>query len=361
MVGEVWVNIAIVAGAIIVALLLHYVLFRFLQKSRIFHEREKVLMFWQQLYSPARVLMVLLSIFIVYRTVDAFTLPVSSTIRHLLSIVFILVVAWLTIKLIRAGRIILMRQYDLQSADNLAARKAYTQIYMIENILHFLVGVLTIGIILMTFPQVREVGVSLLTSAGIAGIILGFAAQKLIATILAGIQIALTQPFRIDDVVIVEREWGRIEEINLTYVVVKIWDERRLVVPTIYFIENPFQNWTRTSAEILGTVYILTDYRFPVSALRQEQTRLLQTTDLWDKRVNVLQVTDAKEKTMELRVLVSASDASSAWDLRVFLREKLIEFIQKNYPESLPLTRVEMNDPSGKKEDKAKKPGPVNF
>ena len=140
--------------------------------------------------------------------------------------------------------------------------------------------------------------------------------------------------------VIVENEWGWIEEINLTYVVVRIWDKRRLVVPVTYFIEKPFQNWTRTTAEILGTVFLYTDYNVPLNALREEVTRLLGTTKLWDGQVNVLQVTDAKERTLEVRVLVSAVDSPSAWDLRVFLREKLVEFLQKNYPQSLPKTRI---------------------
>ena len=192
----------------------------------------------------------------------------------------------------------------------------------------------------MLFEEVRQLGISLFASAGVAGIIIGFAAQKLIATVLAGLQIAITQPIRIDDVVIIENEWGRIEEITLTYVVVKIWDQRRLVVPSTYFFEKPFQNWTRTSAEILGTVFLYTDYHVSFDALRKELTRLLESTPLWDKRVNVLQVTDAKEYGVEIRALVSAKDSPTAWDLRVFIREKMIEFIQKNYPESLPRTRV---------------------
>jgi small-conductance mechanosensitive channel len=154
------------------------------------------------------------------------------------------------------------------------------------------------------------------------------------------LQIAITQPIRLDDVVIIEGEWGRIEEIALTYVVVRIWDQRRLIVPSTYFFEKPFQNWTRTTSEILGTVFIYTDYHVSFEALREELTRLLKSTPLWDGKVNVLQVTDAKERSIEIRALMSAKDSGTAWDLRVFIREKLIEFLQKNYPESLPKTRV---------------------
>ena len=180
---------------------------------------------------------------------------------------------------------------------------------------------------LMVFESGRHFGTAIIASAGVAGIIIGFAAQKSIATLLAGFQIALTQPIRIDDVVIVENEWGRIEEITLTYVVVRIWDLRRLVLPITYFIETPFQNWTRTSADILGTVFLHVDYTLPLDSLRSELTRILEGSPLWDRKVNVLQVTDAKPHTLEVRALASAADASAAWDLRCHIREQLIAFI----------------------------------
>lgn len=258
----------------------------------------------------------------------------------------ILSVAWLLILLFKVVKKRMLRKYDLGSEDNLKARKVYTQYMILENIVIFIIVILALGIALMSFESIRSVGVSVLTSAGIAGIIIGLAAQKAIGTLLAGIQIAITQPIRLDDVVIVEGEWGWIEEINLTYVIVRVWDKRRLVVPTTYFIEKTFQNWTRTSADILGTVYIYTDYGLPVDALREEQTRLLKSTKLWDGNVNVLQVTNATEKSVELRVLVSAHNSPTAWDLRVFLREKLIEFIQKEYPQYLPKTRVYIRESS---------------
>jgi small-conductance mechanosensitive channel len=235
-----------------------------------------------------------------------------------------------------------LRKYDINSSDNLHARRAYTQFNILERVATFIIVVLAVGAALMSFDSIRAIGVSFLASAGIAGIIIGFSAQKALGTLMAGIQIAITQPIRIDDVVIVEGEWGRIEEIYLTYVVVRIWDQRRLVVPTTYFIDNPFQNWTRNSADIMGTVFIYADFMLPVEPLRQELTRLLGTTPLWDGRVNVLQVTDAKAEGMEIRALVSSKDSSANWDLRVFIREKLIYFIQQNYPESLPKSRVEL-------------------
>lgn len=264
-------------------------------------------------------------------------------VRHLSVVGIIFSIAWFLILIFKVFKKRMLKKYDVSTSDNLKARKVYTQYMILENIVIFLIVILALGIALMSFDSIRSIGVSVLTSAGIAGIIIGLAAQKAIATLLAGIQIAITQPIRLDDVVIVEGEWGWIEEINLTYVVVRVWDKRRLVVPTTFFIEKSFQNWTRTSADILGTVYIYADYGLPIDAIRNEQTRLLKSTDLWDGNVNVLQVTNATEKSMELRVLVSAKNSPTAWDLRVYLREKLLEFIQREYPGSLPKARIQLD------------------
>ena len=264
--------------------------------------------------------------------------------KQVRSILLIISFTWFIIVGLRIAKNQILKRYNVSEKNNLRARKVYTQFNIIERVSIFIIVLVAIGLVLITFDGIQEIGVSILTSAGIAGIILGLSAQKVIGAILAGIQIAIAQPIRIDDVVIVEGEWGRLEEIKLTYVVVKIWDKRRLVLPTTYFIETPFQNWTRTSSDILGTVYIYTDYNFPIEALRTELTRLLETTDLWDGEVNVIQVTDATEKTMQLRALMSASDASTAWDLRVLIRENLLKFIKENYPESLPQTRVSLKE-----------------
>jgi small-conductance mechanosensitive channel len=239
-----------------------------------------------------------------------------------------------------------IRKFDITAADNLNARRVFTQFSILQRVAIFLIVVFAIGAALMSFESIRSIGVSVFASAGVAGIILGFSAQKALGTLLAGIQIAITQPIRIDDVVIVEGEWGWIEQIYLTYVVIRIWDKRRLVVPTTYFIEKPFQNWTRENADILGTVFIYTDFMMPIDPLREELTRLLSTTPLWDGKVNVLQVTNAVAAGMEIRALVSSKDSPTNWDLRVFIREKLIGFIQKNYPENLPKTRIEMQNAS---------------
>jgi small-conductance mechanosensitive channel len=255
-------------------------------------------------------------------------------------VLVIISIAWAIVATIRIGKNQFLKKYDITLADNLKMRKVHTQYNILEKILVFIIILIATAIALMLFDGVRNIGVSLFASAGIAGLIIGLAAQKALGSILAGLQIAITQPIRIDDVVIIEGEWGWIEEINLTYVVVRIWDKRRLVVPSTSFLDKAFQNWTRTSADILGTVFIYTDYTIPFEPLRKELTRLLESSPHWDGKVNVLQVTDAKEHTLEIRALMSAATSPQAWDLRVFVREKLIEFIQKEYPQCLPKTRV---------------------
>jgi len=249
---------------------------------------------------------------------------------------------WLVLGMITVIKNFILSRYEIDEKDNLQARRVYTQLGVIERILKVVVVFLGLAVILLTFEKVRQVGFSLLASAGVLGIILGFSAQKSLATLFAGIQIALTQPIRIDDVVIVENEWGWIEEITLTYVVVKIWDQRRLVVPITYFIENTFQNWTRTTAEILGTVYLYADYTAPVQEIREELQRILEATPLWDQQVGVLQVTGARKRTIELRALMSARDSSTAWSLRCHVREKLIEYLQRSHPRCLPHLRIDM-------------------
>ncbi len=251
---------------------------------------------------------------------------------------------WLAIIIVHIIRDAILVRYDIDARDNLQARRVYTQIRVIGHIITVAILLVTVAFILMTFSKVRQVGVSLLASAGVLGIIIGFAAQKTLGNFIAGIQIAITQPIRLDDVVIVENEWGWIEEITLTYVVVRIWDLRRLVVPISHFIEKPFQNWTRTSADILGSVFIYADYTIPVKEVRDELTRILEGSSYWDKKVNVLQVTNATEKTVELRALMSASDSPTAWNLRCEVREKLLKFLQVRFPQCLPLIRLEMKN-----------------
>jgi small-conductance mechanosensitive channel len=270
----------------------------------------------------------------------AFSSDMEGVVQNAVSLLLIGTVGFLLLQLVDVLATLVLKNNRIDVADNRQARAIYTQVMVLKKIATVVVVVLAGASMLMVFHSVRQFGTAIMASAGVAGIIIGFAAQKSIATLLAGFQIALTQPIRIDDVVIVENEWGRIEEITLTYVVVRIWDLRRLVLPITYFIETPFQNWTRTSADILGTVFLHVDYTVPLDCLRAELTRILEGSPLWDRKVNVLQVTDAKPHTLELRALASAADASAAWDLRCHVREQLIVFIQQNYPASLPRMRA---------------------
>jgi len=267
-------------------------------------------------------------------------IPIFPYLEHINTILIIVFITWISIRFIEAGEYLLKKKLDIEVSDNLKARKTLTQIKVFKGIANSIIIIVAISISLLTFEQARTIGLSLLTSAGIIGIIVGFAAQKSIGLILAGIQIAITQPIRIDDVVVVEEEWGRIEEISLTYVVVKIWDERRLVLPITWFLEKPFQNWTRSSADIIGTIFIYVDYSFPVESLRNVLPELLKENKDWDGRVLNVQVTKATESYKEVRVLLSSQDSSKNWNLRTEIREKLIDFILENYPGTFAKIRI---------------------
>lgn len=260
-----------------------------------------------------------------------------------LEISLIIVFAYLIINLIHVFQDFVYYTYDLKKEDNLKERKIRTQLQFVRKFLIVFIVILTISAILFSFDSMRKIGAGLLTGVGVSGIIIGFAAQKSLSNLLAGFQIAFTQPLRMDDVLIVEGEWGKVEEITLTYVVICIWDQRRLILPINYFIEKPFQNWTRISAEILGTVFIYADYTLPVEEIRKEFDKIINEHPLWDKKVKVVQVTDAKEFVIEIRLLMSAINSSNAFDLRCEVRERIISFIQQNYPSSLPKIRTDVS------------------
>ncbi|HEX8328068.1 MAG TPA: mechanosensitive ion channel domain-containing protein [Hymenobacter sp.] len=260
--------------------------------------------------------------------------------RRVVEFALIITFAWGLIKTLDVVEDQVLRSYQLDGADNLRVRKLFTQLQFIKKLVMSLIVLVAAGLVLMSFETVRRLGTGLLTSAGIASVIVGFAAQRSISNLLAGFQIAFTQPIRLDDVLVVEGEWGRVEEITFTYVVLRIWDERRLVLPLNYFIEKPFQNWTRNSAQILGTVHLQTDYTVPVEAVRTELQRIVESSPYWDRRVSVLHVTDSKDRTLELRALVSAADAGAVWELRCAVREQLVAFLQREYPDALPRTRA---------------------
>lgn len=258
------------------------------------------------------------------------------------SILLIVAIAVVLCQAVKTAQEMMLLRYDITASDNLRARKLYTQVYVLGRVVYVAIGLVAVACILMLFQQVRHVGTSLLASAGIVGIIAGVAGQKTLANLIAGFQIALAQPIRQDDVVIVEGEWGRIEEITLSYVVVRIWDDRRLVLPLTYFVEKPFQNWTRSSAQLLGSVFLWVDYSFPLAEGRNALERIIESSPLWDRRFWNLQVTDTSERTMQLRVLATSEDSSKSWDLRCEIREKFIAYIQEHHPRSLPFVRAQV-------------------
>jgi hypothetical protein len=266
---------------------------------------------------------------------------VDRTAEHIAGLGLVGCIGWLLIALVEVFDKLVAVRHNVDVRDNLAARRIRTQVQMLRRITVILIVIMTVAVMLMTFPSIRQIGESLLASAGLAALIAGFAARSTLTNFAAGIQISFTQPIRLGDAVVIEGEWGWIEEINITYVVVRIWDLRRLVVPVSYFIEKPFQNWTRNTADLLGTVFLYTDYSLPVDAVRNELHRILESTKLWDGKVWGLQVTNTTDRTMELRALMSAPDSSTAWDLRCYVREKLIFFLQQEFPQCLPKTRAE--------------------
>lgn len=264
-----------------------------------------------------------------------------NSIRHLNGLLMIVSVTWLLVRIIGGFAQGILDQHPVNVADNIGARRIHTQTRVISRIAMTLVGVMGAAMLLMTFPGARQVGASLLASAGVVGLIAGFAAKPVFSNMIAGLQLALTQPLRLDDVLIVEGEWGRVEEITSTYVVLQIWDERRLIIPLQYFIEKPFQNWTRNSAQIMGSVFFYVDYGMPLAPLREALTRIVKSRPEWDGRFFNLVVSDTTDKTMQLRVLCTAASSGLAWDLRCAVREGLIDFMQREYPQFLPRLRIE--------------------
>jgi small-conductance mechanosensitive channel len=269
-----------------------------------------------------------------------------NTLEHIAGLGIVASVAWLSIVLIAVTADILTARYRVDVADNLVARRIQTQFAVVRRVGVILVVVLALAIGLMTFPAIRHIGISILASAGVAGLIIGMSMKDTLSNLIAGVQIAFSQPFRMGDAVVIEGEWGWIEEIGMMYVVVRLWDLRRLVLPLMYFLEHPFQNWTRTSADLLAYTYIYVDYTTPVDAVREELKRVLESTPLWAGKLCLLQVSDSDQRTMQLRALMDVRSSSDAWDLRCVVREKIIAFMQKNYPACLPRYRGEVDGTS---------------
>lgn len=262
------------------------------------------------------------------------------TLKDINTVLLIATIGWILVKFVQALFFYMEHKVNNDPLSANRAKGELTKMKIFERMIVVMIGVFTVAAALMTFDQVRTVGVSLLTSAGVAGIIVGLAAQKSIGAVLAGVQIAITQPIRLGDQVIVQGENGIVEQINMTYVVVKVWDGRRLILPINFFLDQPFQNWSLPTENMLGTVFLYVDYSIPLDALRAEYNRIIQSISRWDKKVSNLQVSNTTETYMELRILFSVPDASGLWDTQVEVRERMIDFINKNYPGSFVHTRI---------------------
>ena len=336
----------ILVGAVFIGLVVHFILFAILK--RLARRKGDIIVnsLVRHARGPSKWILPLLA---VLAALPEAPLPqrIMTILEHATGLGLIAALAWLVILCSEITSDILAGRYRVDVADNLFARRIQTQFHIIHRIVVVLVFIVTIAIMLMTFPAIKHIGMSILASAGLAGLIVGLAMKGTLSNLIAGVQIAFAQPFRLEDAVVVEGEWGWIEEIGTMYVVVRIWDLRRLVVPLSYFLDHPFQNWTRTSSDLLGSVYLNVDYSVPVDEVRKELRRICESTKLWKGSVCVLQASDATEHTVQLRALVDARNAGDAWDLRCLVRERLLQYLQERYPRSLPRYRAEIGSQSG--------------
>jgi small-conductance mechanosensitive channel len=307
-------------------------------------------LFWrgviERVRKKLRVLIILIAIGFSI-TVSPLDPEPSQTVRAVLLFLTILVLGWIVAGAVDMWAVVYLRKFNMQAEDNLVARKHVTQTRILQRAAVISIGIVSVALALMTIGAVRQWGVSLLASAGVVGIIAGLALQPVLKNLFAGIQIATAQPIRIDDAVIVENEWGTIEEITSTYVVVKLWDWRRMILPLSYFIEKPFQNWTRETSRLIGTAMLYVDYEAPMDRLRAELERICKASPLWDGDVVNLQVTDVTDRVAQVRCLASARSAPVAFDLRCEIREKMLAFMRDQCPEALPQDRLNFPLPVG--------------
>ncbi len=334
---------AVLGGAVLLALSAHYIIFLALKRGADRTGSVVDSSFVTHARRPTALLLPLATILSVLPSLKVPT-GILEGMRHAVALGMIAAIAWLAISLTAVFDDFISSKFKIDVSDNLLARRVHTRTRLIRRIASIAILIVAASAMIMTFPSVRHFGISLFASAGVAGLIVGIAARPMLANIIAGLQIAMTETIRIDDVVVLEGEWGRIEEIGATNVVVRLWDLRHLVVPLSYFIERPFENWTHKTADILGSVLLYTDYSVPVEEVRVEFYRLLLASEMWDGKVWTLQVTNATERTMELRALMSAPDSATAWNLRCYIRDKLIWFLQERYPQSLPRIRAEFRE-----------------
>lgn len=331
---------ALVIGGVLVALIANAVIVHAIRNTLgVRHPKTRSLLTRSK--GPLRLALIVLALSLVVR-VAPIGERAATVFGNILNVAFIALLGWTALIAAQIGSQVYLRRFSLDAEDNLLARKHVTQVGILKRAADTLIVIMTVAAAMMSFEEVRQYGVSLFASAGVAGLAIGIAARPLLANLIAGVQIAVAQPIRLDDVVFLEGEYGTIEEITTTYVVIKLWDWRRMVVPLSYFIEKPFQNWTRETSALIGSVFLYVDYTVPVEKLREKLMEVARASPLWDGRVVVLQVSDAtKDHTVELRALLSARSAPAAWDLRCEVREKLIAYLQEEYPGALPRQRQE--------------------
>lgn len=343
------ISAGLLALAVVAARTAHRILFR--TATRIVAGKD---LFWRSLVSrthgPTRLAAMIVAISAA-ATVAPLTDAQVAIMRHILLLAFIALLGWIALTALHIWMTVYLRRFTLDAEDNLLARKHVTQTRILRRVVATLIVTVALSAALMTFEEVRQYGISLLASAGAAGLVIGLALQPMLKNMIAGIQLAVTQPIRIDDAVLVENEWGNIEEITATYVVVRLWDWRRLVLPLSYFIEQPFQNWTREGSALIGSVFLYLDHTAPVEEMRRKLDEIAKASPLWDGQVAVLQVTDFREQVMEIRMLVSARNSGRAFDLRCEVREKMIAWLQDAHPHALPRWRGELQPAAAEAEE----------
>lgn len=336
--GSVSISLCVLfAVTMLIAVIIHTIIFVILRQ--VVDEAGPGRAILRRVRGPTRLAAIIMAIAAILPAAE-FDPSIAETMRRFLKIGMASLLGWSAVLAINAMTNWIERKHRVDVEDNLTARRVHTQIQILRRISLVVVILLTAGSILITFPAVQTYGVSLFASAGVAGIAIGFAARPILANIIAGVQIALTQPIRIDDVVIVEGEWGWVEEITATYVVIRIWDLRRLIVPLAQFIEKPFENWTRESAQIIGSVFWHVDYRMPIEAMREKLKEIVKDNTLWDGKVVNLQVVDSGPVTITVRALVTARSSPRAWDLRCEVREAMVAWLQSEHAEMLPQVRA---------------------
>jgi small-conductance mechanosensitive channel len=329
---------------IVGGMILYHIIFYFIKKqAKSSTKRVLPELLSKHIYFPGQFFMLIITLYIaLIIKEDQFIIKYFLVIRHILQILLASSIALLLIKAVTVFRDVTIHHYSVDEPLDYSLRKAKTKFQLIQRVFNFLVIFAALAAVLMTFDSIRQIGTTLLASAGVVGLVIGFAAQKSLGTLFAGLQIAIAQPIRIDDTVVVEDQFGTIGEITLTYVVINSWDGRRLVVPISYFLENPFENWTRTSPEVVGKVKFYADYSLPVDDVRKEFNSWLKNEDLWDKRTSNFIVSNTTENTIELRATMSARNSDDAFTLECKIRERLIEYIQAHFPQCLPRTRFDI-------------------